>query len=50
MHEFELFLFSHALTYHHVFGINERRENALDNEAYVTLHHKTTKKSPDMDF
>ena len=34
MHEFKLFPFIHALRYHYVFGINERRENALDNEAY----------------
>ena len=33
MHEFELFLFSHALWYHHVFGIKWKKRNALDNEA-----------------
>ena len=34
MHEFKLFPFIHALRYHYVLVSNERRENALDNEAY----------------
>ena len=36
MHEPKLFLFSYALRYHHNvwYQNNERRENALDNEAY----------------
>ena len=37
MHECELFLFSHAFEYYHVFGIKwkKRKENALDNEEYI---------------
>ena len=35
MHEFNLFPFIHALRYHYECLVsNERRENALDNEAY----------------
>ena len=30
-------MYFHALRYHHVFGINERRENALDNEEYSLI-------------
>ena len=34
MHEFKLFLFIHALRSCVWYQNNERRENALDNEAY----------------